>query len=562
MCEMSSCMEYPEVFPVDLDSLPPDRETELQICLNGRSDAYRQSIVSAGTGGDEIDDDAAARTALALHLGSASSVREKESRHHVDVHRLTREFNRLTVRDECQMLLEDWYAIELRQLKIRGEDCVTLFLDELILVSIDDILNYSRTAEELSNAWHEVNGCGFRTKDLETLSLRDEVSVYTNHEEPSVPVQHERSWRDGGALGTLGASIKGAVLFWKAVMTSKACGYTSEDFEECARKPKYSVRPGANEIYRGLTYRRPGMKKDIAHFVERCVACFHVKIERQRPCGNCNSYQAPSIPRACVAEIVRRRDIPLSTVSDRDARLYLDAWRSFQLDLGTRVTITTVNGLHSDGQSERVRIRQSVAQLGQDQVASLELDALGKSLFVFMTYVMVSGKERLDVRDVELYGIPEVFPVDLDSLPPDRETELQICLNGRSDAYRQSIVSAGTGGDEIDDDAAARTGAKCFSKIGMRSSYRQLKIRGEDCVTLFLDELILVSIDDILNYSRTAEELSNAWHEVNGCGFRTKDLETLSLRDEVSVYTNHEEPSVPVQHERVILRIGRCCVMD
>ncbi|KAJ9558486.1 hypothetical protein OSB04_013100 [Centaurea solstitialis] len=106
MCEMSSCMEYPEVFPVDLDSLPPDRETELQICLNGRSDAYRQSIVSAGTGGDEIDDDEAARTALALHLGSASSVREKERRHHVDVHRLTREFNRLTVRDECQMLLK------------------------------------------------------------------------------------------------------------------------------------------------------------------------------------------------------------------------------------------------------------------------------------------------------------------------------------------------------------------------------------------------------------------------------------------------------------------------
>ncbi|KAJ9544119.1 hypothetical protein OSB04_023826 [Centaurea solstitialis] len=97
--------------------------------------------------------------------------------------------------------------------------------------------------------------------------------------------------------------------------------------------------------------------------------------------------------------MVRRRDIPLSTVSDRDARLYLDAWRSFQLDLGTRVTSSTANHLHSDEQSERViqlwkirwghvfwisevlgviiyrlrrvecavRIRQSVAQLGQDQ---------------------------------------------------------------------------------------------------------------------------------------------------------------------------------------------------
>ncbi|KAJ9566830.1 LOW QUALITY PROTEIN: hypothetical protein OSB04_002796, partial [Centaurea solstitialis] len=124
------------------------------------------------------------------------------------------------------------------------------------------------------------------------------------------------------------------------------------------------------------------------------------------------------LSRGCVAEIVRRRDIPLTTVSDRDARLYLDAWRSFQLDLGMRVTITTANGLHSDGQTghptledplrtcvldfrgswgnhlpveasrmrstchvtnlmacfaeselraKYVRIRQSVAQLGQDQ---------------------------------------------------------------------------------------------------------------------------------------------------------------------------------------------------
>ncbi|KAJ9565546.1 hypothetical protein OSB04_001512 [Centaurea solstitialis] len=55
-------MEYPEVFLVDLDSLPPGRDIKLQICFDGRSDAYRQSIVSACTGGGEIDDGAAAST--------------------------------------------------------------------------------------------------------------------------------------------------------------------------------------------------------------------------------------------------------------------------------------------------------------------------------------------------------------------------------------------------------------------------------------------------------------------------------------------------------------------
>ncbi|KAJ9536796.1 hypothetical protein OSB04_un000020 [Centaurea solstitialis] len=356
---------------VDLDSLPPDRETELQIYLNGRSDAYRQSIVSAGTGGDEIDDDEAART-----------------------------------------------------------------------VSIDDILNYSRTAEELPNAWHEVSGCGFRTKDLETLSLRDEVSIYTNHEEPSVPVQQERV----------------ILRIGRCCLTSYRC------------------------------------KKHL-------------------------------LSRGCVAEIVRRRDIPLTTVSDRDARLYLDAWRSFQLDLGMRVTITTANGLHSDGQSswgnhlpvEASRMR-STCHVTNLMACFAESELRAKLSFLVNLFLIASA----DKAERSSVGAGSV---DLDSLPPDRETELQIYLNGRSDAYRQSIVSAGTGGDEIDDDEAART----------------------------------VSIDDILNYSRTAEELPNAWHEVSGCGFRTKDLETLSLRDEVSIYTNHEEPSVPVQQERVILRIGRCC---
>ncbi|KAJ9552738.1 hypothetical protein OSB04_016783 [Centaurea solstitialis] len=60
--QMSSCMEYPEVFLVDLESLPPDREIELHICFDGRSNAYRQSIVSTCTGGSEIDDGATAST--------------------------------------------------------------------------------------------------------------------------------------------------------------------------------------------------------------------------------------------------------------------------------------------------------------------------------------------------------------------------------------------------------------------------------------------------------------------------------------------------------------------
>ncbi|KAJ9546511.1 hypothetical protein OSB04_019054 [Centaurea solstitialis] len=83
--------------------------------------------------------------------------------------------------------------------------------------------------------------------------LKDIGSKIKGRQEEALDEQHLELERMVEALGTLGASIKGAVLFWKPVMTSKACGYTSEDSEECARKPKYSVRPGANEIYRGLS---------------------------------------------------------------------------------------------------------------------------------------------------------------------------------------------------------------------------------------------------------------------------------------------------------------------
>ncbi|KAJ9551583.1 hypothetical protein OSB04_015628 [Centaurea solstitialis] len=72
--------------------------------------------------------------------------------------------------------------------------------------------------------------------------------------------------------------------------------------------------------------------------------------------------------------------------------------------------------------------------------AGSELVVLERSLFVFM--IVSWFRVRKDVEFVWEY--PEVFLVDLDSLPPDREIELQICFDSRSDAYRQSIVSACT----------------------------------------------------------------------------------------------------------------------
>ncbi|GKE80622.1 putative reverse transcriptase domain-containing protein [Tanacetum coccineum] len=62
-----------------------------------------------------------------------------------------------------------------------------------------------------------------------------------------------------------------------------------------AHRSKYSVHPGADKMYYDLRdrYWWPGMKKDIAEYVSKCLTCLKVKAEHQRPSG---LLQQPEIP--------------------------------------------------------------------------------------------------------------------------------------------------------------------------------------------------------------------------------------------------------------------------
>ncbi|GKF83592.1 putative reverse transcriptase domain-containing protein, partial [Tanacetum coccineum] len=62
-----------------------------------------------------------------------------------------------------------------------------------------------------------------------------------------------------------------------------------------AHNSKYSVHPGSDKMYYDLRdmYWCPGMKRDIATYVSKCLTCSKVKAEHQRPSG---LLQQPEIP--------------------------------------------------------------------------------------------------------------------------------------------------------------------------------------------------------------------------------------------------------------------------
>ncbi|KAJ9541670.1 hypothetical protein OSB04_028176 [Centaurea solstitialis] len=170
-----------------------------------------------------------------------------------------------------------------------------------------------------------------------------------------------------------------------------------------AHKSKFSIHPGATKMYRDLKtdYWWPGMKRDVARYVERCLTCLRVKAELQRPHGKLQPLDIPvwkwehitmdlitKLPRTSrsydaiwvivdrltksahfiairesssaealadiyVKEIVARHGVPVTIISDRDVRFTSRFWGKFHEDLGTRLQFSTAFHPQTDGQSER-----------------------------------------------------------------------------------------------------------------------------------------------------------------------------------------------------------------
>ncbi|KAA0067305.1 ty3-gypsy retrotransposon protein [Cucumis melo var. makuwa] len=153
-----------------------------------------------------------------------------------------------------------------------------------------------------------------------------------------------------------------------------------------AHSSPFTMHLGSTKMYQDLrcAYWWRNMKREVADFVSRCLVCLQVKAPRQKPAGLLNpwvyqngngrvltksthfilgksTYTASKWGQLYMTEIVRLHGIPVSIISDRDARFKSKFWKGLQLALDTRLDFSTAFHPQTDG------------EVGEQRMLGLEL---------------------------------------------------------------------------------------------------------------------------------------------------------------------------------------------
>lgn len=177
------------------------------------------------------------------------------------------------------------------------------------------------------------------------------------------------------------------------------CIELKKEILDAAHRSRYAIHPGTTKLYKYLKrqFWWNGMKKDVADYVSRCLTCQRVKAGHQKPAGKLKplpipewkwenismdfvtglprtktehdaiwvivdrltksahflpvsmTYSVDTLGKLYVSEIVKLHGIPVSIVSDRDARFTSKFWNSFQKAIGTTLDMGTAFHPQTDG---------------------------------------------------------------------------------------------------------------------------------------------------------------------------------------------------------------------
>ncbi|KAL0544658.1 hypothetical protein IC582_019776 [Cucumis melo] len=213
----------------------------------------------------------------------------------------------------------------------------------------------------------------------------------------------KRGLAEAGQAVEFSLSADGGLLFERRLCVPSDSAVKTELLSEAHSSP-FSMHPGSTKMYQDLkrVYWWRNMKREVAEFVSRCLVCQQVKAPRQKPAGLLQPLSIPEwkwenvsmdfitgLPRTLrgftviwvvvdrltksahfvpgkstytaskwaqlyMSEIVRLHGVPVSIVSDRDARFTSKFWKGLQTAMGTRLDFSTAFHPQTDGQTERL----------------------------------------------------------------------------------------------------------------------------------------------------------------------------------------------------------------
>ncbi|KAL0553867.1 hypothetical protein IC582_007771 [Cucumis melo] len=230
----------------------------------------------------------------------------------------------------------------------------------------------------------------------------------------------KRGLAEAGQAVEFSISSDGGLLFERHLCVPSDSVVKTELLSEAHSSP-FSMHPGSTKMYQDLkrVYWWRNMKREVAEFFSKCLVCQQVKAPRQKPAGLLQPLSIPEwkwenvsmdfitgLPRTLrgftviwvvvdrltksvhfvqgkstytaskwaqlyMSEIVRLHGVPVSIVSDRDARFTFKFWKGLQTAMGTRLDFITAFHPQTDGQTERLN------QVLEDMLRACALEFLG-----------------------------------------------------------------------------------------------------------------------------------------------------------------------------------------